>query len=53
MNKRQEIPINRGVELMLRREKKEENKKGIHLHKIISLLNKKIQITFDFSWEGS
>lgn len=47
-----EIQINKGVELMLRREKKEEAHKLLSFKKTFSLLKKKIQIMFEFSWEG-
>jgi hypothetical protein len=46
------LPINRGVELMLRREKKESARNGILFKKSFSLLKKKIQIKFEFTWEG-
>jgi hypothetical protein len=47
------IQINKGVELMLRRENKniEPDKKGLFFRKTFSLLSKKFEIKFEFTWE--
>jgi hypothetical protein len=44
--------INRGMELMLRREIKKSNKKQFLIEKTISFLSKKYTIKFEFTWEG-
>lgn len=46
------MQINKGVELMLRREKTEEAHKILSFKKTLSLFKKKIQIMFEFSWGG-
>lgn len=46
-----EIPINRGVELMLRRRgKKEKERYGILIQKRFSLLSKTFRFHLEFSW---
>jgi hypothetical protein len=47
----QELKINRGVELMLRREKKAHEPKGLKFNHTIALLGKKFNFKFEFSWE--
>jgi len=42
--------INRGVELMLRREKEKPIKNGLCIQKNFSLLKKKFEIKFEFTW---
>jgi len=44
--------INRGVELMLRREKRQLAKSGLKIQKNFSFLKKKFEIKFEFTWEG-
>jgi hypothetical protein len=47
------MQINKGVELMLRRENKniEPDRKGLVIQKTFSLLKKTIRIKFEFTWE--
>ncbi|CAF34247.1 hypothetical protein S-PM2d182 [Synechococcus phage S-PM2] len=50
-NKDHEIKINRGIELMLRREKPAPKKSGVVLDKSISLLSKIFRFKIEFTWE--
>ena len=49
----QELKINKGVELMLRREKKEPepDSKGFRFHHRVHLLKKKFNFKIEFTWE--
>jgi len=50
-NERQELEINRGVELMLRRRgKKEKPRYGIYIQKKFSFLSKNFNFILEFSW---
>lgn len=50
-NDRQQLPINKGVELMLRRRgKKEKPRYGILIQKRFSLLSKDFRFHLEFSW---
>tara|TARA_B100000085_G_scaffold2600_1_gene2478 strand:+ start:4335 stop:4514 length:180 start_codon:yes stop_codon:yes gene_type:complete len=54
MNKNdQELHINRGVELLLRRRKKSEKPKTFHVKfgKMLSLLRREIHFYFEFSFD--
>jgi len=44
--------INKGMELMLRREINKSNAKGFLIQKTISFLKIKYTIKFEFKWEG-
>lgn len=48
-----DLKINKGVELMLRgrRKKKEPEKKGFKLIKIVSLFKRKFQFRIELTWE--
>jgi hypothetical protein len=48
-----ELKINRGIDLMLRREKKKEqkSKKGLHINKVFSLLKRKVYFNFELRWD--
>jgi len=50
----QNLKINRGVELMLRRDKKEleTNQKGFSINQSITLLRKKFHFKMELTWEG-
>jgi len=46
--------INKGIELMLRRVKKEESKRmGLIFNKSFNLLSKTIFLKFEFTWEAN
>ena len=49
----EELKINKGVELMLRREFKEEvpESSGLKLRHTFTLLKKKFILSFEFTWE--
>lgn len=50
----QDIKINKGVELMLRRELKEETPpepSGLRISQTVILLKKKFNFKFEFTWE--
>lgn len=49
----EELKINKGVELMLRREIKEESPEpsGLKLRHTFTLLKKKFNLKFEFTWE--
>ena len=49
----EDIKINKGVELMLRRDKKEPEPKttGFKFHHIVHLLKKKFNFKIEFTWE--
>ena len=49
----EELKINRGVELMLRREIKEDSPEpsGFKLRHTFTLLKKKFNLKFEFTWE--
>jgi hypothetical protein len=54
MNKNDdEIKINKGIELMLRREKPAPKRKGAVLEQSFTLLSKKFQFKFEFTWEDT
>jgi len=46
-----DLKINKGVELMLRREKGEPETRGFTEHKIFSLLGKRFSLKVEFTWE--
>lgn len=48
----QDLNINKGVELMLRRDKKkiEPEKKGLKVRQTISLFGREFQLKFEFTW---
>ena len=46
-----ELKINKGVELMLRRETTEPESKGFKFHHRIHLLKKKFNFKIEFTWE--
>jgi len=49
-----DLQINKGVELMLRRRAKvEPPSKGLKIHKIIALRNKVFKFKLEFTWEES
>tara|TARA_Y100000022_G_C13247455_1_gene375529 strand:+ start:964 stop:1143 length:180 start_codon:yes stop_codon:yes gene_type:complete len=52
-NNDQELHINRGVELLLRRRKKSEKPKTFHVKfgKMLSLLRREIHFYFEFSFD--
>lgn len=43
--------INKGVELMLRREKAAPERRGAILEHTFNLLKRKFQLKFEFTWE--
>jgi hypothetical protein len=47
-----ESPINKGVELMLRRGGKEPKTSGLKINKSFSLQNKQFFFKFEFVWRG-
>ena len=49
----QQLKINKGVELMLRRDKKESepDPKGFKFHHRLYLLKKKFNFKIEFTWE--
>jgi hypothetical protein len=47
----EEIKINKGVELMLRREKPAPERRGAILEHTFNLLKRKFQLKFEFTWE--
>lgn len=47
----QELKINKGVELMLRREKKKSEPKGLRINQTVNLLRKKFNFKIEFTWE--
>jgi hypothetical protein len=49
----EDLKINKGVELMLRgrRNNEEPEKKGFQLIKIVSLFKRKFQFKIEFMWE--
>jgi len=50
MNNDEKSPINKGVELMLRRVVKEPVKHGLHILKKITLLKKQFIFKLEFTW---
>jgi hypothetical protein len=48
----QDLKINKGVELMLRRDKKkiEPKRKGLRVRQTISLFGKQIEFGFELTW---
>ena len=48
-----ELKINRGIELMLRRAKEEQQipRKGFIITKVFTLLKRKVHFNFEFRWE--
>jgi hypothetical protein len=50
MSKEEKTPINKGVELMLRRAKTGPEKHGLKLYKQFSLLKKQFFFKFEFAW---
>ena len=51
-----ELSINKGIELMLRRAKKETDKKpsrGFLIKKTFSLLKRKVYFNFELRWENN
>ncbi len=46
----EEQSINRGVELMLRRDKKEPEKAGFRFFQTLTLLKRKLYIGVEFTW---
>jgi hypothetical protein len=54
-----DIKINKGVELMLRRELKKDQKEskpetsGLKLRYTFTLLKRKFNLVFEFTWEGN
>lgn len=46
-----EIKINKGVELMLRRDKSATQRKGAVLEHTFNLLQRKFKLKFEFTWE--
>lgn len=50
MSKDQTNPINKGVELMLRRVNKEPKTKGFRLFKHFTLLKKQFFFKIEFTW---
>jgi hypothetical protein len=53
MNPHQELHINRGVELLLRKKTKPKNPKTFEINfgKMVSILKRKITIYFEFSFD--
>ena len=45
-----ETPINKGVELMLRRVNKEPRTHGLKVNKSFTLQNKQFFLKFEFTW---
>ena len=45
-----ETPINKGVELMLRRVNKEPRTHGLKINKSFTLHNKQFFLKFEFTW---
>lgn len=50
MNNDNETPINKGVELMLRRVEREPKTSGLKINKFFSLRNKQFCFKFEFVW---
>ena len=50
IKKHSEIPINRGVELMLRRENREPKRNGLTLEKKFTLLKNQFFLGIEFTW---
>jgi hypothetical protein len=50
MNNDDKSPINKGVELMLRRVAREPAKYGLHILKEFTLLKKQFIFKFEFTW---
>ena len=50
MSNDEKTPINKGVELMLRRANKEPKTHGLKLFKQFSLRNKQFFFKFEFTW---
>jgi hypothetical protein len=50
MTSKRDLTINKGVELMLRREKTEPKRNGLRIFKSFSLLKNNFQIKFEFTW---
>jgi hypothetical protein len=46
----EKLPINKGVELMLRRGNKEPKTKGLKIDKLLSLFRKEFNFKFEFTW---
>lgn len=46
-----DLKINKGVELMLRRDKKEPEPKGLRLSKSISFLKRTFNFKLELTWE--
>jgi len=46
-----ESKINKGIELMLRREKTASEKRGAIMEHTFNFLKRKFQIKFEFTWE--
>jgi len=48
-----DLKINKGIELMLRGDKKEKpvKKKGFNIAQVFSILNRKIHFNFEIRWE--
>ncbi len=51
INKNESSEINRGVELILRREKPKRKTFSYCFEKVVSLLNRKVTIYFNFSFD--
>tara|TARA_B100000927_G_scaffold57643_1_gene44505 strand:- start:2798 stop:2971 length:174 start_codon:yes stop_codon:yes gene_type:complete len=48
----EELKINKGVELMLRRKiPKESTRKGLLINKVFTLLKRKVYFNFELRWE--
>ena len=51
--KDEDLQLNKGVELMLRRRTKDNpDSKGLKVHKTFSLGSKLIRFKFEFTWES-
>ena len=50
MSKEEKSPINKGVELMLRRANKEPKTTGLKINKSFTLQNKQFVLKFEFTW---
>ncbi len=50
MSKDEKTPINKGVELMLRRVEREPKTSGLKINKSFSLQNKQFCFKFEFVW---
>ena len=47
----EETKINKGIELMLRREKPAPERRGAIMEQSFNLLKRKFRIKFEFTWE--